>query len=513
MDRLASLVSFDRFMAKAVNAAETARFMRAAKDPEGAGAALWTKNHALLSQAPFWKERLLPRLEDHDVTQYADYAAAIEQDESSALSQLSGQRIVLWAESAGTTKTPKRFPLTDRYRQQFQRLNPPFLSGLLKRHTGFARAPVLYFAGMHPTVRTSAGVDVGYISNFNYRRVPKPLRRMYAVPAEVLQSEEIYTSHAPVYALCRDLSAMFAIAPNRIVAFAQSMVQQVDEIVARLEGRLPVASGLPPLHISSQRLALVREALRDASRTGAVDFTRLWPGLALIGCWKTAVCRLQLPALQRVSGPVPIVDAIYSATEGWFTVPSGDPDEVGGPVHVGAILTEYFPVGEKPSKVLLKPHELEVGKDYEIVVTNFMGLVRYRLFDIVRCTGFFHRSPILQFVGKVGAELLVGLSRFSEEQLVNAMADQSLPPPWIFGVSSLGTQVVLYHPEHVVVDQSITAAVERELRAVNDYYAAEVDSGAIQPVGSQALPARHPVFTRAEHAQTKPRCFVNEALS
>lgn len=41
--------------------------------------------------------------------------------------------------------------------------------------------------------------------------------------------------------------------------------------------------------------------------------------------------------------------------------------------------------------------ELEVGKKYELIVTNFSGFYRYRLQDVVEVTGFYGQSPIIRF--------------------------------------------------------------------------------------------------------------------
>lgn len=502
--------SLGRTLAQFVNAAEARRFVDGARDSRRAQAELWAQTHSVLSDAPFWRGRLRHRLAEHDVTSYETYAEAIAADEARTVSSLSGDPVLLWAESAGTTKVPKRFPLTERYRRQFQRLNPPYLAGLLQRYPGFARAPVLYFAGLHPKQRTSAGIDIGYISNFNYRRVPSLLRRLYAIPPEVLRDDTTFTLLAPAYAMCRDLSAIFAIAPNRIAAFVHAIEQHRDSLLALLEGRQAVPDGLPPLRIDTQRLQLVKEVLTAST----LNLKRLWPGLSLIGCWKSSVCALQLPLLETyVAGNVPIVDAIYSATEGWFTVPDGDPNGVGGALHCGAIITEFFPVGEAPTRHLLQPHELEIGGEYEIVVTNLMGLVRYRLYDVVRCTGYLHQAPRLEFVGKVGAELLVGLSRFSEAQLVAAAAPHRLAAPWLLGVNATGNGVVLYHAEDATISPQALVEMDAVLCGFNDHYRDERASGGVVALAAQPLPRSHTAFVRDEHAQTKPRCFVNQSFA
>ncbi|MBP5166882.1 MAG: GH3 auxin-responsive promoter family protein [Oscillospiraceae bacterium] len=45
----------------------------------------------------------------------------------------------------------------------------------------------------------------------------------------------------------------------------------------------------------------------------------------------------------------------------------------------------------------LLPRELEIGKDYEIIVTNFSGLYRYHTYDVVRVEDFYGESPMVSF--------------------------------------------------------------------------------------------------------------------
>ncbi len=41
--------------------------------------------------------------------------------------------------------------------------------------------------------------------------------------------------------------------------------------------------------------------------------------------------------------------------------------------------------------------ELEVGKEYELIVTNLSGFYRYRLGDVIRVTGYHNECPMLVF--------------------------------------------------------------------------------------------------------------------
>jgi hypothetical protein len=45
--------------------------------------------------------------------------------------------------------------------------------------------------------------------------------------------------------------------------------------------------------------------------------------------------------------------------------------------------------------------KLEVGKAYQIIVTSFVGLYRYRMNDCVKVTGFYNETPTVEFMYRV----------------------------------------------------------------------------------------------------------------
>ena len=61
---------------------------------------------------------------------------------------------------------------------------------------------------------------------------------------------------------------------------------------------------------------------------------------------------------------------------------------------------EFLPIPEEcevmPARPLLM-HELEVGKHYEIILTNASGLYRYRIRDVIRVVGFEGNVPYIEF--------------------------------------------------------------------------------------------------------------------
>jgi hypothetical protein len=76
----------------------------------------------------------------------------------------------------------------------------------------------------------------------------------------------------------------------------------------------------------------------------------------------------------------------------------------------------------QPKTVAL--HELELGRCYEVVLTNWSGLYRYRLEDVVRVEGFFHSLPQVSFQYRKGVLSIQGATEhMTEKDLVGAVLE------------------------------------------------------------------------------------------
>jgi len=497
-----------RLLAFAATGVKYRKFLRDCRAPEAAYSHLWHKEiQPLLRGATFWRRQGLPaRLADCPLTEYSTYAAALERSVQTGVSELTDEPVLFFAQSAGTSGPQKLFPLTRSFARQFQRTTGPFVHSLLRSFDGLLRHPVLYFAATAPSCFTPTGVPIGFISHFNYVTVPPLLQRQYCIPRAVLADAATFAHGAPLYALAQNLSGLLSVTPLSLSGLLGSLTGNWKEYLAILAGEKPMPVNLPRPAIEPARLAMLRD-LDPAT----FSFKQIWPGLACVACWTSSVCQAQLRQIQSRLG-VPVADAIYSATEGWMNVPFGDGVREGGPLHPGAHIVEFLKEGDavKPRN-LIPPWELQPGSNYEVILTTAQGLVRYRLYDVVACTGMFARSPIISFRYKSGRSISLGLAVVSESELVSASlaAGFGLKAHWRFGPSAAGNGLSLYVPEDADVATNLLAAIDSEVRRMNVNYAQYTENGTIAPLSIERLPASHPFWQRsALHAQSKPQYLV-----
>ncbi len=119
-----------------------------------------------------------------------------------------------------------------------------------------------------------------------------------------------------------------------------------------------------------------------------------WPELAVISAWSDAASAGPAEALARRFPGVHFQPKGLMATEGGGSFPVH-----GAPAPVVAV-SGHFLEFEEPSGRCRMAHELAVGQTYAPVLTTSSGLRRYRLGDLVRVEGWYHRAPCVRFVGR-----------------------------------------------------------------------------------------------------------------
>jgi len=503
-------MNWKRMLIAAITRKKYQAFINDTKNPQAARERLWANEILpLLRQSAYWQPKLGScKLDDFSITTYDDYEAELVKAQSATVQPFNGEELIFWSETSGTAGARKFFPITKSFQTQFQRTMPPFIHSLTQRFKGFFQEKILYLVAVDANKVTKAGTPSGWISNFNYRNLPTFIKRFYAMPAEVFANQEVYEEWAAVYALATDLSAIFAVTPMVIDAFYARCMDNFKDYLPYLLGEASLPDYLPPLKISSKRKAYLRKL-----NTAKLSFKQLWPSLECAGCWTSGLCAYPARQLQELMGPgITLVDGTYSATEGWLTVPL-ETDHLGGILHPGAHIVEFIEEGLAIDKQnLLQAWELQPGKNYEVFLTTAMGFVRYRLKDIVKCTGFFHRSPRLEFCYKTQLLKLESCAITGQElQIMVQNVHLHMEPHWFFARNSLGNKIVLVADDSQLIHSIFLEQLHEQLITISPTYAHSVETGEVLPLTLLQLP-RESLLVDV-HAQTKPKLISQEVIA
>ena len=124
---------------------------------------------------------------------------------------------------------------------------------------------------------------------------------------------------------------------------------------------------------------------------------RIWPDFVWSYGMVGSNLAFYVEKLRKHIGDAPIHNMGYAAAEGYMAMPV-ELDVNDYVLLPRSIFFEFIPIDDPECERPLTMKEIEVGKEYELVVTNFSGLYRYQIEDVVRVTGFYNKTPKIEFL-------------------------------------------------------------------------------------------------------------------
>ena len=131
---------------------------------------------------------------------------------------------------------------------------------------------------------------------------------------------------------------------------------------------------------------------------------RIWPKLTWAYGMVGSNLKVFIEKLRKYIGDdIPIHGMGFAAAEGFFAMAT-KLDSHDGTLLPHTLFYEFLPInddddeGDVDDTKALLIDQLELGKKYELVVTNFSGLYRYRMEDVVQVTGMHNNTPTIEFL-------------------------------------------------------------------------------------------------------------------
>lgn len=186
------------------------------------------------------------------------------------------------------------------------------------------------------------------------------------------------------------------------------------DIVCPPEMRKELEKKLKP---DPERAEELRKEFRKGFDCGPIA-RRIWPKLGWMYGMGTGALAIYQKKLERYLGTdLPIHYLGYIASEAMMAVPI----ELNSYEYVMLPQNgfyEFRPVDSDNYDNLLTIKDLEVGKEYEIILTNTSGFYRYRIEDVIQVTGFYYESPKVTFRYRLNQ-----ISNFSGEKMTQLAFD------------------------------------------------------------------------------------------
>ncbi|GMP43727.1 hypothetical protein CsSME_00012978 [Camellia sinensis var. sinensis] len=354
--------------------------------------------------------------------------------------------------SSGTTQgKPKFVPFNDELMDSTMQI---FETSFAFRNREFpiGNGKALQFIYSSKQFKTKGGLAAGTATtnvyrSLQYKNTMKAMQSPCCSPDEVIFGPDF---HQSLY--CHLLSGLIYWDEVQVVSstFAHSIVhsfrtfEQVwEELCTDIrEGVLSSRITVPSIRTAMSKLLKPNPELADMIYKKCLGLSNwyglipeLFPKAKYVYGIMTGSMEPYLKKLRHYAGELPLLSADYGSSEGWIGAnvnPKLPPEQVTFAVLPNIGYFEFIPLREnvevqKPDEIessLLsmeaKPlglTEVKIGEEYEIIFTNFAGLYRYRLGDVVKVVGFHNSTPELQFVCRSNLLLTINIDKNTEKDL------------------------------------------------------------------------------------------------
>ncbi|MBA0860737.1 hypothetical protein Goshw_020671 [Gossypium schwendimanii] len=357
---------------------------------------------------------------------------------------LTGKPITTISLSSGTTQgKPKFVPFNDELME----------TTLQIYHTSFAfrnrefpieNGKALQFIYSSKQSKTKGGLFAGTATT-NVFRNSQFKKAMTAMQSECCSPDEVIVGpdfHQSLYChlLCglifhEEIQLVSSTFAHSIVLAFRTFEQVWEELCDDIrEGVLTSRITFPSVRSAMAKLLKPNPELADLIEKKCSRLSNwyglipeLFPNVKYIYGIMTGSMEPYLKKLRHYAADVPLISADYGSSEGWIGAninPSLPPESTTYAVLPNIGYFEFIPLKEnveEPKPVGLT--EVKVGEEYEVIITSFAGLYRYRLGDVVKVMGFHNSTPELKFVCRRNLMLTINIDKNTEKDLQLAVEE------------------------------------------------------------------------------------------
>ncbi|KAL3525640.1 hypothetical protein ACH5RR_014012 [Cinchona calisaya] len=310
----------------------------------------------------------------------------------------------------------------------------------------------LYFLFIKAEARTPGGlvarpVLTGYYKSDKFKNRPYDPYLVYTSPDEaVLCADSFQSMYTQMLCglLMREevlrMGAVFASGLLRAIRFLQLNWKQLSEDIKT--GVLNPKITDPSIRTRMEEILRPNRELADfiteecEGENWERIITRIWPNTKYLDVIVTGAMAQYIPTLDYYSGGLPLACTMYASSECYFGLnlkPMCTPNEVSYTIMPNMGYFEFIPhdpinrvnLSRDSPPRLVDLADVEVGKEYEIVVTTYAGLCRYRVGDILKVSSFYNNAPQFKFIRRKNVLLSIDADKTDESELQKGIDNAS----------------------------------------------------------------------------------------
>ncbi|CAL4984207.1 unnamed protein product [Urochloa decumbens] len=383
------------------------------------------------------------------------YIQRIADGDSSPL--LTGEPITSLSLSSGTTQgKPKFVPFTDELLENTLQISQTSYAFRNREYPIGKGKKALQFVYSSKQVETKGGIHATTATTNLYKRPRykegmKDMQTQCCSPDEVVfgpdfnQSLYCHLLYGLIYS--EEIQQVFAPFAHSLVGAFQRFEEVWEDLCADIrDGVLSEKITVPSIREAVAKILKPNPELADSIQKKCMGLSNwygvipaLWPNAKYVYGIMTGSMEPYLKKLRHYAGQLPLISADYGASEGWVGAninPTVPPEQVTYAVLPQTGYFEFIPLEQPKAEEMENSAsihyiesdpvgltEVEIGKIYEVVMTTFGGLYRYRLGDVVKIAGFHNSTPELQFICRRSLVLSINIDKNTEKDLQLAVEE------------------------------------------------------------------------------------------
>ena len=351
------------------------------------------------------------------VSRYDDYVEYIlRMTEMCEENLICAYPINHYNKSSGTMGNPKRLPMSDKSLDIIKKYNNDYFDGLLWSKIGepsIGGKTLAITESITNIPKLKNGASYCAVSAKQLNEMRGMLGYAFSSPDEALFPDPNTST--------RYLHARFGLMDETLVGALSSFYSFFLELMRYIESNWKMLvddiengtidasiklsdaareSLMEKIKPMPERAAKLREIFSQGFDEPFVP--KVWPKMCYLGGVGTGGFKTYADRLKDYMGnDIKQMKYGIGASEGVFSV-LFDCDCEDTVLVPDSVFYEFLPLdaGDDFSKIVTMA-DVEIGKDYELVITNCSGFYRYRMRDAVRVTGMHHNAPTVQFLYRI----------------------------------------------------------------------------------------------------------------
>ena len=465
--------------------AEAQRFRRALENPQIAQQQVQAEIFKSLVASEYGQALGVRSLEDWHkipIVDYSDLESWIERQKQTTIPLLTPEPVLFYERTSGSRGAAKWIPYTRSLRRSFSHLFAVWAQDLIHHGPAFTTGKVYFCISPQLTSPppTATGAPVGLADDSEYLDswLQWMLRPFLVAPSGLsrVRDPEIFKQQLCLALLQTEKLEIISIwSPSFLTVLLDYIHQNRQLLCEQLRDR-----------VSPQRLKLIADP--------TTQWINIWPPLKLISCWDSVYAADQAQGLRSRFPGVMVQGKGLLATEAPMTVPL-----ISAQGCVPLLDEVFFEFADSTGAIHLV-HELEIGQEYALILSQKGGLYRYQIGDRVRVRHTYLNTPCLEFVGRdQSTSDLVG------EKLYAAFVAQVLDDLELGG-STFRSLVPMAepHPHYLLLldranrpEDAIAAQLDAALCQSPHYHHARL-LGQLAPVGVWVSPTVQELVTQQQ---------------